>query len=64
MLHKILLVTCTVGIIGFMAFGWEWGITACFHRGANVVDFLGIHGTGLIAGLLGGLLIIEITRED
>jgi hypothetical protein len=64
MLHKFLLIVCTLGVVGFIALGFQWGTDACYHRGSSIADVGIIHLSGIIAGLISGLLIIEITRED
>jgi len=64
MLHKFLLIVCTLGVVGFVALGFQWGTDACYHRGSSIADVGIIHLSGIIAGLISGLLIIEITRED
>ena len=64
MLHKILLIICTLGVVGFIALGFQWGMDACYHRGSSIADVGIIHLSGIITGLISGLLIIEITREN
>ena len=64
MLHKLLLIVCALGVVGFIALGFQWGTDACYHRGSSLADIGIIHLSGIIAGLISGLLIIEITRED
>jgi len=64
MLHKLMLVFCTLGVIGFIALGFQWGMDSCYTLGGTIADIGIIHLSGIITGLVSGILIIEITRED
>ena len=63
MVHNIILIVGTLGIVAFVMLGWQWGMDSCYHKGANLADVGIIHLTGIVSGLLSGLLIIEIGRD-
>ena len=48
MLHKFMLVFCTLGVVGFIALGFQWGMDSCYTLGGSIADIGIIHLSGII----------------